>query len=430
MKTVGVFLAIMTAVLWYGSAVQAGNLYTLQACYEKSLQRSETLANQQEQIRLAEDYYQQALGSVLPAFNGTAYYGWQDNYAPVSLPGRTISNNPYQVKVTATQPLFRGFREYAALRQADDQIAAQKEAAQWAAIQLYMDVAQAFYNVLAYESDLYHYQVQNMLYAQRIEDLRARVRIGRSRRTEVLSVQAAQAALKAQVQQLQGQLAVAKEVVAFLTGLDGAISLQEEEPMPSQPAAEDHYLAAMDKRPDVKAARRQLAYAKEGITIAGGAHWPNVDANGNYYFTRADVSSGGKWDATISLTLPLFMGGTIAAQTKAAEAQARISENNLGLLLRQDKQTLHNAYVNLTSSLDQVAANQEASDLSKQNYQAVLKDYNLGLETNLDVLVAMSSDQDALRALDRAKLSAKLNTILLEAAAMMRPIPAEGKVQP
>ncbi len=427
MKTRSAFLTVLMATLWWSSAVQAGDLYTLQGCYEKALQRSETLANQQEQIQLAEDHYQQAFGSILPAINGTAFYGWEDAYAPVSFPGRTLAFNPYQIKVTATQPLFRGLREYAALRQAGDLITAQKEAAHWAGIQLYMDVAQAFFNVLAYESDLYHYQVQDMLYSQRIEDLRARVRIGRSRRTEVLTVQSAQAALKAQVQQLQGQLAVAREVLTFLTGLEGTISLQEEESMPVQPAPEDHYLAGLDNRPDVKAARQQLASAKEGITIAKGGHWPSVDANGNYYFTRSDVASGGKWDATISLSLPLFMGGTIAAQTRSAEAQARISENNLNLVMRQDKQALHNAYINLKASLDQVAANQTASDLSQKNYQAVLKDYNLGLATNLDVLVAMSSDQDALRTLDRVRLSAKLNNILLEAAAMMRPIPAGGK---
>ena len=30
----------------------------------------------------------------------------------------------------------------------------------------------------------------------------------------------------------------------------------------------------LEDRPDVKAARQQVASAKEGVTIAAGAHWP------------------------------------------------------------------------------------------------------------------------------------------------------------
>ena len=42
--------------------------------------------------------------------------------------------------------------------------------------------------------------------------------IGRSRPTEVLTVQAAQAALAAQIEQVKSQISTARELLSFLTG--------------------------------------------------------------------------------------------------------------------------------------------------------------------------------------------------------------------
>ena len=121
------------------------------------------------------------------------------------------------------------------------------------------------------------------------------------------------------------------------------------------------------------------------------------------------------------------MGGVIGSQTREAESRVRMSENNLSLTLRQDTQEVRTHHENLTSDLVQVAANTEAADLSEKNYRAVVNDYNLGLVTNLDVLVALSSSQDALRALDRSRYAAKLDNLRLEAASMMRPAIVEER---
>ena len=93
----------------------------------------------------------------------------------------------------ATQPLFRGFRDFAALNKTRALITAQEQSRQWAGMQLYRDVVQAFYTRLAVQKDLNLMDNKLELYQQRIKELEQRVSIGRSRNTEVLTIQAARA---------------------------------------------------------------------------------------------------------------------------------------------------------------------------------------------------------------------------------------------
>lgn len=375
----------------------------LKACFQAALNRSEVLADQAEQIAQAEEHYRQAWGNIYPNLYGYASYFQQQNsdHLPTSSPA-----SQQLIKIGLNQPLFRGFREYAAVRQNRDVITAVKAAKQWAGMQLYIEVAQSFYAVLAAQNDLLHLDTQTGLYEKRIQDLNARVRIGRSRPSEVLTVQAAQAGLKAQRQQVAGQLGVAREMLAFLTGMSPDLAVTDREPEPAVLETLDTYLACLPARPDVLTARKQIEVVRANLDLAKGGHWPSLDLYGNYYLNRTGSSlTNVDWDAQVALTLPIFTGGFTVSKVAEAESQVRQSELTLSRIERTAQEGIRDAYKTFLSDQAQVAALQEAVTLSEKNYQAVLKDYNYGLVTNLEVLQALSSYQDSLRALDRLKFS-------------------------
>jgi outer membrane protein len=423
------FMAIFCAV---ASQAESAAL-TLDDCFQAALQRSEILADQKELVIQAEEHYQQARGSVLPTVTGIASYLRQDDSQLSPANAAFFPAEQQVAEIRATQPLFRGFREFAALREAKKIISAQQAARDWAGLQLYLDVSQAFYNVLALQADVNHMDAQLGLFAQRIQELKERVAVGRSRPSEVLTIQTAQATLRAQRFSLQGQLRVAREILAFLTGLEAMVALVDTETPPGSPEPEDLYVQKIENRPDVLTARERVEANREGVRIASGEHWPNLDATGNYYLNRSGAESPVKWDAQIDLTLPVFFGGQITSRTRAAESVQRQSENDLSLVRRSALQDIHTFRDNLVSDLTQIEAYEEAANLSAQNYKAVLKDYNLGLITNLDVLEALNSSQDALRALDHARYTAKLDFIRLATSSMQRVqalAPAGGEKQP
>ncbi len=409
-----IFLLLTPTCSW------AGEMLSLEDCFKAALQRSEVLANQQELVIQAEENYRRAWGAILPS----VYASY--SYFPRNAPGLTSSGNTdssagqQTLTITAGQPLFRGVRNFAALNAAKASITAQEQARQWAGIQLYRDVAQAFYARLAVEKDLNVLDKELDLYQKRIKVLKDRINIGRSRITELLTVQAARAILKTQRELVLGQLNVAKEVLAFLTGLDQEIQLDDMDAVPSRIGSLDSYQSKITARPDIMAAIKNVEAFKSNVSVAKGAHLPSVDLIGNYYVDRPDLHKNGDWDVAITVTLPIFMGGIISSNVRTAESQKRQSEIQLSQVQRMALEEIRSLYHNFKADLAQLAALQEAYRLSEKNYQANVKDYEHNLCINLDVMQALAAYQDMERSLEKIRYLTKIDYNKLEAATAQR----------
>jgi outer membrane protein len=384
---------------------------TLSNAFKAALRRSEVLATQQELVTQAEENYKRAWGAILPSVSASYSYLRQENNTTARAQASAISFD---------QPLFRGFRDFAAVDATMATITAQKQAKDWAGMQLYSDVASAFYTYLSAQKDIYVLDKELNLYSKRIAELQERQKIGRTRSSEVLTVQSARAILKAQREQILGQLGVAKEVFSFLTGLDGELTLDDKDPVPSSVDSLENYQSKIDTRPDVSAAIKNVEASKSGVKIAKGAHLPSADLLGNYYTQHPDTRQGGDWDAQISVTMPIFSGGIISSNVRTAESQKRENEFLLSQIKRLAKEDIRSLHHSLESSLTQITALQDAFNISQQNYQANLKDYEFGLVTNLDVLQALTAYQETERSLEKSRYLAKINYNQLEAAVANR----------
>jgi outer membrane protein len=404
------------------SLTQAADSLTLDQYFGAALQRSETTAIQVEQIKQVEERYKQANAALLPTINGSVSYLWLD-----PLPSSTLltpSNQTQQqvTRITASQPLFRGMREYAALRQSEDLLAAQRQDYRQAKLALYKDVLQNFYTILALESDLTNYQEEIKLNREREKEIRARVRIGRSRDSELLSEQSSISTLEATVEQLRGQLQVAREAFAFLSGLDALTSLNDTTVVPDKLEPLPDYLEKIPERPDVRAGQQRLTAASEGIAIARGEHYPSLDLNANYYFDRPGYLDNSKWDVQLLLTIPLYAGGSIQSKVREAGAQRNQVELTQSQVLRQADQEIRSLYQSVNSNLTQLRALTKATQAAKKNYAAQQRDYRLGLVTNLDVLQSLTAYQQNQRSLDHTQLIAKNNYLQLLVASARTPV--------
>jgi outer membrane protein len=411
----------MTLGFGFASVTWAQDPLTLDAYFSAALQRSETTAIQLQQIQQAEEVYRQANAALLPTISGAVSYTWMD-----PLPAGTTSNPSNQSqqhvsRITASQPLFRGMREYAALRQTRDLLSATRQDYRQARVSLYKDVLQNFYAILALESDLKNYREEIRLNREQEKDIRARVRIGRSRDSELLNEQSSISTLLASVEQLRGQLHVARQAFAFLSGLDAQTRLQDTLLLPDRLEPLSVYLAGIQERPDVHAAQQRLVAASEGIAIARGEHYPSLDLNANYYLERPGYLDNSKWDVQLLLTVPLYAGGGIQSKVREAGAQRNQAELSQSQLLRQADQDVRSYYQSVESNLSQLQALTTATLMSRKSYAAQLRDYKLGLVTNLDVLQSLTTYQQNQRSLDRTRLTAKSNYLLLLVAAARAP---------
>ncbi|HTY13308.1 MAG TPA: TolC family protein [Candidatus Omnitrophota bacterium] len=402
------------------STVHAANndaAVTLDDCYRAALKQSETVATQQETIHQAEEHYRQALAVMLPNL-GLGYSLQKLD----SLPDQDTG------KAYLSLPLFRGFRDFATLKQNQSVITSQKQAYRWAALQLYGDVSQAFFLAISLEQDLAILQKESGLYDQRVKDLSARVAIGRSRRTDVLSVQAARAALAGQIEQVKAQLMAAREMLSFLTGRPSDIKLSDQAGQDGELGDVGRYLKMLEQRPDIGAAKANVEAAEKNVEIANGAMLPSADLAGNAYLNQPHGPGlYDKWDAQISVTLPVFTGWYNTS--KKAEAGSLLKQSRIALQLvkRQAEENLRTVYEQVASDREQIARFGEAARLAEQNYKAVAGDYELGLVSNLDVLTALTSYQDASRSLNRAVYALKSDRARLTSITAGIDVPEGGE---
>jgi outer membrane protein len=423
-------LAVAFCAAGVAMPARAGSPLTLKEFYAAALRRSETVSIQSQLIDQAIEKNRQAVAAIKPNLRGFANYTWQQNPpGSASIFPNALGYQP-EAGIQLTQPLFSGFREFAALRQAKDLVGAQRDDYRNACRLLFNDVVQNFYTILADEKDLANLQDQIHQNELRAKDLRARVRIGRSRESELLSVQSTIATLRAQVEQGRGQLHVARENFAFLSGMSADTPLEDSESLPKQVQALNNYLSATESRADVRAARARASAAHENVKLARGAYLPTLNLTGNYYLERPGYLNDINWSVQLNLSVPIYSGGALVSATREAVSQQAQAQLTLTQVTRQARQEIRSLHDSTAFDLKQIDALRTATEAAKKNYAAQLRDYHLGLVTNLDVLQSLTSYQENQRALDRARYAAKIDWLKLLVASGERKLPAAPESQP
>lgn len=394
---------------------------TLEEAYKAALGRAEVAAISDEQLIQARERYAQARGSLFPSLSFNATYQRQDQGDTGSSATRAFGQvDQTTLRIVGRQPLFQGLREYAGLSQAKALTKASEADVNEARRLLFNELADAYYLTLSNSKEHENLTELVALAERRLEELRDRRRIGRTRVSEVLALTTQLKQLIAQKAAAEGQLAAARDTLSFYTGIEDPVPTDKAaaiEPLPPLGA----YLKEGDARPDVKAAAFRVEAAESGIWVARGGHLPTLDISGNYYFKRPGVLQNVKWDFIVGFTLPLFQGGLISAQTAEAAAiarQARLTESRARRLVELEMRRSHDL---LRALAQQIKALAESVNAAERNYETQNKEYRLGLVTNVEVIQALNSLTEARRAYDRARYQQKNEFVKLEAAAGRSP---------
>lgn len=224
---------------------------TLSEGYRLALQRSETIAIQQERIKETEGRFLQALSGALPQASFVSSDKRQDGSGNSAFTLRNVPDRHF----TFSQPLFGGFKEFAAIAASRAERRQRSHERARAEQLLLVDVAEAFYLLAQQREDLSVLESIRAALLSRIEELTARERLGRSRANEVASAEAQLYRVEAELDRVSSLEVTTRQLLEFLTGLEhvDAIAVVEPPVVPSQEAAVS--IAPVDSRPDVQAAK-------------------------------------------------------------------------------------------------------------------------------------------------------------------------------
>ena len=388
---------------------------TLVQAYEAALKQSESIEMQNELLIQSREVQLQGVGALMPSLVGS--YTRLHQQSPTSVTGASISPAEQSTTlITLQQPLFRGFREFAALRQSKHLMHSQQQALLGAARQLFYDLATAYNQVLALQGDVFHYREQLKLNQKQLEEQKKFYQIGRSKVTDVYAFSAQVTSLQVQLETTLGLLEAAKNALVYYTGWDRDVLLEDQEQNWSLNETISSYLKKIDDREDIQLAQKNMLANEAGIDINFGQHYPSMDFYADYYFNRPGVLKTVHWDVRFVLTLPIFQGGVIQSQVRQAHSMYRQSQLVLSQTRKLAEKEIRSFYDAVCSDVSTLERLKELVKVTDQNQKASLDYFHHGLVTVVDFLIASSNHQDAQRQLANKMHISKLDSVKFQAA--------------
>jgi outer membrane protein TolC len=387
---------------------------TLEECYSRAWHLSETLGISEENVRFIQAQYKDKLGNVLPHVDWIKTQFYQDRATPS---GTAIANSTFLVVqpesyFQLTQPIFAGFRDWYAV----DIVKSQKLQSEFdvhqTELQLLSDVATAFYTALTQHEQLTTLQDTRQATLDRVKELEHWVNVGRSLQSDLLSAQTQVATLDAQILDAKRIEQESRELLRYLTGVAPEIPLVDDRPDPVSVPLETA-LSHSTRRPDIMSGEEAIHQARLGVKYAKGSYLPILGFTGRWFTERIGFESNIRWDATLTLDVPLLEGGSNHAQIQEARSQDIIAELTFARLKRNVEQLVRTAQQDLGISVSESTAYKIAADLGQKNYEAQLKEYRLGRTSNIEVLQVLANLQDVKRQWVASKYASKLDDVIL-----------------
>lgn len=252
--------------------------------------------------------------------------------------------------------------------------------------------------------------------------LKFRLEKGDASELDVAAQQGQLAQLEAGLPPLVTQLAATRHALDVLVG-----SFPGQSPEPSLKLDDLHLPAELPvslpsrlvaQRPDVRQARANLHAASAAIGIAVAERLPNIDLSANAGSTALEIShvfdSGtGFWGVAASLTAPIFQGGQLMHQERAAkEAYVAAAEQYRGTVL-----TAFQNVADTLVALDQDARALQAAAMAERATRTTLDLSQLQLKhgdiSTFELLAAEQSYQQARMALVQAEANRFADTAAL-----------------
>ena len=174
----------------------------------------------------------------------------------------------------------------------------------------------------------------------------------------------------------------------------------------------------VEQRPDIRAAEAQLHAASAQIGVATAARLPNLTLTASIGrfgsdFSQLNRSGGGFWSVGADLLQPIFRGGALLHQQRAAEAvYDQTAAQYRGTVLRAFQNTADTLQA-IVSDAETLRAANAAEAAAQRSLTMARRQRELGAATQAELILAQQTYQEAVVALVQAQASRYTNTVAL-----------------
>ena len=397
----------------------------LNALIERALKNSPTLESAQAALRQAKEITAAQRGSYYPSVSGSLEAQRQKaSGAAFGVPGFPASYfynlDTASVNVSYTLDVFGGTR-----RQVES-LQAQAEYEQFALeasyITLTANIVTAAVNEASLRAQIAATEQISQSQQAQLGIVTRRLSAGGASRADVLQQQAVLQATLASLPLLRSQLAQQRnQLAAFLGSLPAEYTDADFE-LDSLTMPQDLPVSLpskfVEQRPDVREYSALLHAATAQVGVATANMLPQITLTGSYGQASPTVdnifaASSNVWNVIGTLTQPIFKGGQLKHQRRAAVAAAQEAAANYRATVVVAFQNVSDTLYALNADADALAAQSLAERTAAESLAMVQAQYQSGAASYVQVLSAQQNYQTAAVALIKARAQRFADTAAL-----------------
>ncbi|MDV2438542.1 TolC family outer membrane protein [Acinetobacter gerneri] len=329
-----------------------------------------------------------------------------------------------QIALTARQPLFR-MDAWEGYKQVKTSVALSEVTLKLQQQQHILSVAEAYFNVLRQQAlSLTNVQEEKALLEQ-LNMMNAKLREGLVARSDVGEANAQYQNARANRIATGVQLLLAQEQLAQLIGpYQEKLAVlrddfQYQKPVPA--AFEDWKNLAQSRNLDILQARMQRQYAEDQRKVEKTALYPQLDAVASYGFNKQSpetmITGNGQFDQIgVEMNWNAFDGGRTKKSIQKATVNVQKADASLDAAIRKANTDVKKSFLQVETDEATLQARKAALESSTLVSNASKAQYNEGLKSMVDVLLAQRNAFSAKQDYVNAQYDYVLNVLKLKAS--------------
>jgi len=415
-------LALATCLLLgltgaHGQQTGAATGTTLADFFTAALGYSPRLKIAEENLNITSARKQAATGQLLPQVSVSGSVS--ENRQITNTFDRDFSGE--RLSVQLTQVLFN-WQAFAARRRASA-VESQAEAEYYFELAtLLTTVAERYFNVLQAQDALRSIASELDAVDNQLQQIQSRYDRQLARITDLYQAQASVAAVRAEQLRLQSELALTQEQLRAVSGLEvGRLyTLDDAAEVPGVEESIQYWVnLARENNQQIRAREMAVDAAEERISENRGRYLPQVSFNAqaqdsNQGFDNVFIGDTETTFIGVTVSVPLYAGGSNRAAVREARSARNIAENELLQTELEADERVRTAYMQIQSNQTLTEAAESLLESATLSAEAMREGFDLGVVTSVDVLNALRDQFQAERDLQRARYEHIKNLLVLK----------------
>jgi len=383
-------------------AQQKGHLLTLEETIQMALERNLEVQLAKEEVSFAREQNKEARTGFLPKFI-TEYSYRRPSETTTKFGGVTFENedkNQYRLTGRVQQPLFTGFETLSTYQLANMGLDVAEIQLERVRLDLILQVKEAYLEIVR---AVRIREVAEQSVKQLEEGLRVAenfVKVGLRAKVDVLDAQTRLGQAELQLIRAINDIGVAKARLNSILREPIDTPFEVEDILSTEPYQRSYKATreiALQQRPELQEANKNVAIAEKEITLAQSDYYPDITLSANYFRRGDEPNVDGSdnvdrenWDIVAGATWTLFEWGKTRYATNQRRARLRQAKDTLEQVKDRIMLEIKTGYLTLQAAGKGIRVAEKQVESAEENFRISQERYKEQVATATEVLDAQT----------------------------------------